>query len=139
MEEHEKSRVKVLDRRHFTRAGERREADREEGGAPPSPAPEEPAAPPPSGEPSDPRLAGLFSEFIVNLSTSAFLSLGQIPNPLTGRPELDLPAAASIIDILEMLREKTRGNLDLEERGILEKTLTQLKLLYVQVSKKKEG
>lgn len=135
MEDRNKPPVKVLDRRHFTRTGDRREADREEERSAPAPAPEAPAAPQPAGETSDPRLAGLFSEFVVNLSTSAFLGLGQIPNPLTGRPELDLPLAASIIETLEMLREKTRGNLDLEERGILEKTLTQLKLLYVQVSK----
>lgn len=137
MEDQGKSRVKVLDRRHFTAEGQRREADAPEGPeAKPATAPE-PPAPPPSKE--EPEQEGPFAEFLLNLCSSAFMSLGQVPNPLTGRPELDIQSAASIIDILEMLKTKTRGNLSLDESALLDQSLYQLKMLYVQALKKADG
>jgi hypothetical protein len=139
LDDQEKSRVKVLDRRHFTSEGQRREADAPErpDPPPPPPPPQEAQAPPPEEGETGPE--GPFAEFLLNLSSSAFMSLGQIPNPLTGRPDLDIQSAASIIDILEMLQIKTRGNLTLAERDLLDKSLYQLKMLYVQALKKAEG
>lgn len=139
MEDQGKSRVKVLDRRHFTAEGQRREADvpeNPEAKAAAAPAPEPP--PPPSAQ-EGPGQEGPFAEFLLNLTSSAFMSLGQVPNPLTGRPELDIQSAASIIDILEMLQTKTRGNLSLTEKDLLDQSLYQLKMLYVQTLKKAEG
>ena len=52
-----------------------------------------------------------FSTFIISLSTQALMHLGEIRNPMSGEGETDVPVAKQMIDILGMLREKTRGNL----------------------------
>lgn len=72
---------------------------------------------------------------MISLAQSCFLSLGLVPNPVTGRPEVNLLAAASMLDMLDMLKVKTRGNLSPQEQEFLDHTVLQLKVGYVQASK----
>ena len=69
------------------------------------------------------------------------LHLGEIPNPVTGTVEPDLDAAKQVIDILGMLREKTRNNLEPGEESLLDSVLYDLRMRYVELvrQKPKEG
>ena len=64
---------------------------------------------------------------------NAALFLGQIPNPKTGEPEVNLDLARMFIDQLEMIQEKTRGNLTNEEAKVLSNALSNLQMAYVEV------
>ncbi len=75
-----------------------------------------------------------FIEFVMMQAQQAALFLGRIPNPQTGKPEVNLPVARMFIDQLEMVREKTRGNLSAEETEILTRVLADLQLAFVQAS-----
>ena len=76
-----------------------------------------------------------FTTFVVSLASSAAIHFGDLPDPNTGeRAELNLDGAAQMIDILALLEEKTRGNLTLEERQVLEQVLYELRLRFVEVS-----
>lgn len=75
---------------------------------------------------ADPR----FSEFVILQAQNAGLFLGQIPNPATGAKAVNLRAAKSVIDSLEMLASKTRGNLTASETKLLDTALQNLKPLY---------
>lgn len=78
-----------------------------------------------------------FTAFILGLATSAFIHLGERPNPETGKTEADLALAKQSLDLLLMLREKTRGNLSQEEERLFVSLLTDLELRFVQAAKKK--
>ena len=70
----------------------------------------------------------------------AALFLGQIPNPQTGKGEVNLELAKMFIDQLGMIQEKTRGNLTKEEEAVLRNTLSNLQMAFVEVSKEmREG
>jgi hypothetical protein len=73
-----------------------------------------------------------FGTFLVSLSTQALMHLGDIPDPQTGRPEQDLVAAQQLIDIIGMLQQKTRGNLDREEGQLIDAILYELRMKYVE-------
>jgi len=75
-----------------------------------------------------------FIEFIMMQAQQAALFLGRIPHPQTGEKTVNLTAAKLFIDHLEMLREKTRGNLGAQETEILAGILADLQLTFVQVS-----
>ena len=75
-----------------------------------------------------------FIEFILMQAENAALMLGLRPHPATGRPEKNLEMARIFIDQLEMIREKTRGNLSAEESKVLTKMLGDLQFAYVRVS-----
>ena len=78
-----------------------------------------------------------FSTFVISLSTQALMHLGEIPNPLSGNEERDVPVAKQMIDILGMLQDKTRGNLDGGEAKLIEGILFDLRMKYVEAVKKK--
>jgi hypothetical protein len=59
------------------------------------------------------------------------ISMGKIMNPITQKTERDLPQARALIDLLAELEEKTRGNLEDDERRLLQKSLTELRLNYL--------
>jgi len=66
---------------------------------------------------------------------NAALFLGQIPNPQTGKGEVNLELAKMFIDQLAMIQEKTRGNLTNEETAVLRNTLSNLQMAFVEVSR----
>ena len=124
----------VKDRRRFSESGDVREADT---AASPEPPPEpgptpppEPAAQPAAGASAEPVT---FSTFILGLSTQALLHLGEIPNPVTRALETDLESARQVIDILGILAEKTRNNLEPGEQSLLESALYDLRMRYVEL------
>jgi hypothetical protein len=77
-----------------------------------------------------------FSAFVLSLATTAAVHLGDLADPSSGKAaQPDLVAAREMIEILGLLEEKTRGNLTLEERQMLEQVLYELRLRYVEVQK----
>ena len=76
-----------------------------------------------------------FSTFIMSLTSSAFYHLGDIADPETGKTETNLPAVHQTIDMLTMLREKTKGNLNEEENKLLEQLIYELQMKYVAKTK----
>jgi hypothetical protein len=81
-----------------------------------------------------------FVEFVMMQAQNAALFLGQIPNPQTGKGEVNLELAKMFIDQLGMIQEKTRGNLTSEEGAVLRNTLSNLQMAFVEVSKEmREG
>ncbi|MCS7281079.1 MAG: DUF1844 domain-containing protein [Desulfobacterota bacterium] len=83
--------------------------------------------------------AWTFSTFILSLSSSALVSLGELPDPLTSEKRIDLDRARQTIALIEILKEKTKGNLTEEEERLIENTLCDLKLKYVDVVSKGAG
>lgn len=73
-----------------------------------------------------------FSSFIISLSSSAFVHLGDIPDPATGQVKKDLALAKQTIDLLGLLREKTRNNLSEEEEQLFDHLLYDLRMRYVK-------
>ena len=76
-----------------------------------------------------------FATFIFSLNSSALLSLGVIEDPGSGQRVKNLPLAKQTIDILGMLQEKTKGNLDGDEENLLSNLLYELRLKYVAAKK----
>jgi hypothetical protein len=76
-----------------------------------------------------------FSTFILSLSHSALVHLGDAPDPDRGRPLPNLPMARQTIDLLALLEEKTRGNLTGEEERLLAQAVYDLKMRFIEVSK----
>ena len=74
-----------------------------------------------------------FNEFVYLQAQNAGFFLGQLPNPTTGETKVNLKAAASVLDSLEMLAIKTKGNLTAEESDLLEKALLNIRALYANV------
>ena len=79
-------------------------------------------------------LSQRFIEFVMMHAQNAALFLGQIPNPKTGEGEVNLELAKMFIDQLSMIQEKTRGNLTNDEATVLKNTLSNLQMIYVEVS-----
>jgi hypothetical protein len=75
-----------------------------------------------------------FIEFVMMQAQNAALFLGQIPNPQTGRAEVNLEVARMFIDQLAMIQEKTRGNLTSEESTVLRNALSSLQMAFVEAS-----
>lgn len=73
-----------------------------------------------------------FNSLIFSLSSSALLHIGEIADPQTGQKIVDLPMAKHSIDIISMLKDKTEGNLDDEEKKFIDSILTDLRLRYVK-------
>jgi phosphoribosylaminoimidazole-succinocarboxamide synthase len=80
-------------------------------------------------------LAQRFIEFVMMQAQNAALFLGQIPNPQSGKGEVNLEVAKMFIDQLAMIQEKTRGNLSNEESTVLRNALSNLQLAYVEVAR----
>lgn len=74
--------------------------------------------------------------FVISLSSSALVHLGEIPEPETNQSHVDLPIAKQIIDTLGMLQEKTKGNLDQDEDRLLRSVLYDLRMRYVEKANK---
>lgn len=76
----------------------------------------------------------LFSHLVMSLAASAMQHLGKLVNPATNKTEVNLEAAQSTIDVIEMLREKTKGNLGEQETRFLQQTLSGLQMNYVETA-----
>ena len=77
-----------------------------------------------------------FSTFILSLSTSVLVSLGELPDPLKNEENLNLPLAKQTISLIEMLTDKTKGNLAEEEERLVSNILYDLRMKYVEAAKK---
>ena len=159
MSEEKKSSFKVVDRRRFTDDGDQREGpdvpteDPVRKDPPPAPAPSM-AAPPttspmaPAGGPSAPpadndsvaapgpehkTASGLtFSMFIQSLAQQGLMQMGLIPWP-HGQRELALDQARDTVEILELLKEKSKNNLNAEEKQLMDTIVYELKMSFVEV------
>ena len=134
----------VRDRRRFTEDG----APVESEGTPPPGAAQAaadalrggPSGPNPEQEPQPlnmPTGAGAidFTTFIFSLGSSALMHLGDAPHPETGGVHKDLALARESIDILDMLRTKTKGNLSAEEDRFLGALLYDLRMRFIEAAK----
>jgi hypothetical protein len=140
---------KVEDRRRFSAEGELRPEHRGAEAASEAPAahPTQAEAKQPAGPSADtaratgaaaePELS--FATFIVGLSTEALALLGEMPDPVTGERRRDLKGAQQLIDIIGMLREKTRGNLDGNEEQLIDAILFDLRMKYVEIARQPAG
>ena len=86
---------------------------------------------------SDKQFAASFSTLILSLASHAALALGLEPHPQTGKIEKDLPMARLNIDLLMMLKDKTKNNLSEDEQRFLDSCLKDLQLQFVQISQEK--
>jgi Domain of unknown function (DUF1844) len=150
MEEQEDKRgFKVQDRRRFSAEGEAKpggdDAPSEapdikskpaSSGAEPASRPQAAAAQPAaSRQSSEPPPELTFAAFLWSLSEQALAALGEIPDPMSGKVTHDLILAQQMIDIIIMLRDKTRGNLDPHEQALLKEILSSLQMKYVEMAR----
>ncbi len=119
----------IKDRRSFDAEGELKDTPAEE-----KPAAEQSGKTPPREETyeSPPLPEVNFSSLILSLSSTAFLHLGEIPDPGTGEKKKDIPLAKHVIDTIGMLKQKTEGNLTPEEKQLVENILTDLRIRFVK-------
>ena len=76
-----------------------------------------------------------FSLLVATFGSQAMVALGHIPNPLDGKTEVRLDLAKHAIDMLVIIEEKTKGNLNADEAAMLESVLHQLRMGYVAAKK----
>ena len=75
-----------------------------------------------------------FANFVFSLSTSALIQLGEIEDPIAQQSAKNLPLAKQTIDLIGMLREKTKGNLTPEEDKMMDYILYDLRMRYVKAA-----
>jgi hypothetical protein len=80
-----------------------------------------------------------FTAFVMSLNTSALFHLGEISDPTTGEKNLDLILVKHTIDTLQLLEDKTKGNLSDEEQDLLKNALYDLKMRYVAKASQQDG
>lgn len=78
-----------------------------------------------------------FAAFVFSLGRSAFIHLGEEPDPMSGEKKVSLPLAKETIDIISMLEEKTKGNLTQEEDQLTKNLLYALRMRFVEIASKK--
>jgi hypothetical protein len=78
------------------------------------------------------RMSALFAQLVLQQANMATMLLGKVPHPETGQVYKDIEAARLFIDELEMLENKTKGNLTKEESGLLKQSLMSLRLAFVE-------
>lgn len=77
-------------------------------------------------------MSALFAQMVMQQSSLALMLLGQTPHPETGQTMKDMEGAKLMIDQLEMLEEKTKGNLTKDEAGLLKQSLMALRMAFVE-------
>ena len=75
-----------------------------------------------------------FDFLVQTLFTQALMALGRIPNPITGQAVKNVPTARHFHDMLGMLEEKTKGNLDRDERRLIDEAQHQLRVLLLEAT-----
>ncbi len=138
MSDEKESELKVVDKRRFSSEGETNTGIDEDAAA--SRAAErrqvEEAAQQAAAQAQEGPPQVDFPSFVMSLAAQALMMLGQVPNPETGQVVVNLEAARQTIDILEMLGQKTRGNLSKEEEKLLGELVASLQMAFV--NKKQE-
>lgn len=76
-----------------------------------------------------------FATLVLSFATSALIQMGAAPDPVTGKTTKDLGLAKQNIDILEILQQKTKGNLTRDEQALLDGVLTEVRLRFVEASR----
>jgi hypothetical protein len=76
-----------------------------------------------------------FTTFVLSLSSSVLMHLGEVPEPESGQRKVNLDMARHTIDVLAMLEEKTRGNLTAQEEQLLKDILFEVRMKFVQKAK----
>jgi hypothetical protein len=76
-----------------------------------------------------------FTTFILSISSAAFMGLGLTPKPGASKPELDLELAKQNIDLLELMKEKTKNNLKPDEEKLLDNLLFETRMRYLETQK----
>lgn len=76
-----------------------------------------------------------FATFVLSLSHSALMHLGEAPHPETNKVEKSLPLARQTIDLISLLEEKTKGNLTGDEERLIHQILFDLRMRFVELSK----
>ena len=141
----EDSGFRVADRRKFTEDGQLRDSAKQAPSGPASPAgsPGEAQGREGAGESASPPIVGQesrqpkmdFPRLVLSLTTTAMLQMGLVPDPVSQKVEKNLPAARQTIDILEILKDKTQGNLKPDETRLLDRCLHDLKMSFVESSR----
>lgn len=130
----------VTDRRAFTDTGEQRTPENPASGSNRGPASSAGERPAPGSAAKPAAQAALppvdFTTFVLSLGSSVLMNLGEVDHPGKGAPDRNLPLAKHSIDILAMLQDKTKGNLTQPEAELLENLLFDLRLRYVEATKK---
>lgn len=121
----------VTDRRRFTDSGDTRDAGDAASTSRAEYASES------AGRRGEPPVS--FSSFVLGLSTQALMALGEVEDPGTHATTTDLAAARQLIDILGVLQDKTRNNLDEHEHALLESALYDLRVRFVALVRKGQG
>jgi len=138
-EEESSSGFRVVDRRPFAPDGSRKEGvAAEENKGETAAAPEPSAQSKPRSErrgPYEEESSG-FETLVSYLSTTAMFQLGLIPGPSGERIPADLPNARRTVDLLEVLQEKTQGNLTASESRLLDEVLYELRMSFVEMQKR---
>jgi hypothetical protein len=80
-----------------------------------------------------------FIGFVSLLANSAMQQLGKLANPFTGKTERNLDGAKATIDMIKMLKAKTKGNLSPEEQQVIDTNLSNLQLNYVDELGRKDA
>jgi hypothetical protein len=80
---------------------------------------------------ADQKNKAMFFNLIITFQQAAFQHMGKIPNPITGKIEREIEQARMAIDMLDMLKTRTKGNLADEETRMLDHVLRELKLNFV--------
>ena len=84
---------------------------------------------------ADPKMPpASFEMLVTTLATEALASLGQFPHPATGKAEINRNHAQYLIDTLDVLRDKTKGNLTSDEQQLIESVLHQMRMLFITVA-----
>jgi Domain of unknown function (DUF1844) len=141
--DHKDEGFKVVDRRPFTAEGEirkdvveeqEREARREEVKEKAEAKAAEAKAAAPAAT-NTPKRSQAFENLVRMIGSNAAMALGAYADPNTGQPMIDPDAARELIDMLDALQEKTKGNLAPEEDGMLLDLAGKLKLTYLEIQK----
>jgi Domain of unknown function (DUF1844) len=138
----ESSGFKVVDRRSFTSEGERvpGQPEKEQDNRKPEPRLDAQPASAPAAEPEpeadDSETSERFAMLVSYLSTTAMYQLGLLPGPGGEYMPSDLAHGSRTIDLLEVLQEKTRGNLTRQEAKLLDEVLYELRMTFLEVQKR---
>jgi hypothetical protein len=137
MEEKKDKSFIIRDRRIFGETGDLRQDGESQPEANPVETQDEPERRPPVTESLESEREEAFPEvsfvnFILSLSTTAMYHFGDFPDPVSQKAQRNLTAAKQTIDILGMLRSKTEGNLDNNEKSLIDGLLFELRMRYVK-------